>query len=119
MSYPMRDTNLLSVSNAIDNIASSEASILQGLNDLFCTEFVSPLLDPTVLDPTLPSYITPTDRLTIIANILNSMATKECTVASILNAAANIIVIEKDLIAPSSPSPSSEDFSCSACNSCK
>ncbi|MGL4449756.1 MAG: hypothetical protein ACRCTZ_01025 [Sarcina sp.] len=116
MSYPMRDTNLFSVSDAIDNIASSEASILQGLNDLFCSEFVTKLLDPTVLDPTSPSYITPTDRLTIISNILNSMATKECTVASILNAAANIIVVEKGLIAPSSPSSaSSDDFSCNSC----
>ncbi|MGL4656016.1 MAG: hypothetical protein ACRCWM_09035 [Sarcina sp.] len=117
MSYPMRTTDLFNVSDSIDNIASSEASILQGLNEILCTQFVTPLLSIAVTDPNSASFIDPADRLTIMANLLNTMATKECTVASVLNAAANVIVINKGLISPAPTT--SDDFSCTPCNNCK
>ena len=110
MSYPMTPASF-TISDSIDNIAAAEASILQGLNNIICTDFVTPLLATTPVDSAEGA-----ERLTIMANLLNSMATKECTVASVLNAAANVIVIDKGLIGPSPAS--SDDFSCAPCSDC-
>ncbi|MGL5693808.1 MAG: hypothetical protein ACRCXA_07010 [Peptostreptococcaceae bacterium] len=90
MSYPVTPSTI-SISQAVDVIAASEASILQGLNDLFCNSFVSPVLTSTLSNQ---------DKLNTIANVLNIMACKENTVASVIDGLADIIVVNKGLAGP-------------------
>ncbi|MGL4912260.1 MAG: hypothetical protein ACRC3Y_07485 [Romboutsia sp.] len=101
MAYPIVPPSI-SVSQAVDVIAASEASILQGLNDLFCNDFVTPVLTSTLSNQ---------DKLTTIANVLNIMACKENTVAGVINGLADIIVVNKGLAGPQP-----QDCNC-GCNS--
>lgn len=89
MAYPAADP-VLSNQQSIDVIVESEASILQGLNQIYCQEFVTGLLN----DLTMSAE----DKLIVMGNVLNTMACKECTIANILESAAEFIAVDKDLV---------------------
>lgn len=92
MAYPLRPAEL-TVSQSVDSIAQSEAIILQNLNEIFCLDFVAPLLE----DETL----TPEEKLTLISGILNEMAIKECAIANVIDALSDVLVVDKGLVKPS------------------
>ena len=106
MAYPLTQPTL-SISESIDVIAESEASILQGLNQIFCEDFVAPLLaDNTILGE---------DKLLVVANVLNTMTVKECSIACILSNIADLLAVEKGLIPPTSSTVDPSELKCSAC----
>lgn len=103
MAYPAT-APVLTNQQSIDVIVESEASILQDLNELYCVDFVDGILtDATLTDE---------DKLNAMSAVLNTMACKECTIANILESAADILVVDKDLVDPSG----NAGFNCAYCN---
>ncbi|MGG5460530.1 hypothetical protein [Clostridium sp. B9] len=102
MAYPANPP-VLTNQQSIDVIIESEASILQGLNDLYCNDFVVDIL---------ASGDTPENQLTAMSNILNIMACKECTIAKILSAASKVLVVDKGII---DQGGTNGGFDCSYC----
>lgn len=108
MAYPLPSplpATTLTNQESLDSIVQSEASILQGLNQLYCEEFVADLLAIPTADPK------PEDRLLIMASILDLMACKECTVANVISAVSEVLSVDKGLISTTSSSEK-----CSYCN---
>ncbi|MEG0297566.1 MAG: hypothetical protein RR620_12690 [Clostridium sp.] len=106
MAYPFTTPTQVTNLQAVDVIVAAEASILEGLNQLFCNEFVAGVL----ADTTTPVE----DRFLIISNVLNTMACKECTVAKILTALSHFIVVDKGILPTTAPSSGSVT-PCSLC----
>ena len=106
MAYPLTQPTL-SISESIDVIAASEASILQGINQIFCEDFVTPLLADNLTSGE--------DKLLLIGNVLNAMTSKECSIACILTNIADLLAVEKGLIPPTSSSVDPTDLKCSSC----
>lgn len=103
MVYPVKCHNL-TMQEIVEVIVASEASILQGLNKVYCEDFVNGIIDEECLSSK--------EKLDLMANVLNIMASKECTVANILESSADLLVIENCLVYP----VCDKEYDCSYCH---
>lgn len=93
MSYPLTKAKF-STFESIDAITASQATILQGLNELFSVDFVDPLL--------ADSNTSGENKILIISSVLNSISNKEASSADILSSLANLLSLEKGILPPTS-----------------
>lgn len=83
MAYPMKPSTL-SIKQSVDSIAQSEASILQGMNQIFCLQIINPLLHN--------SELSVEEKFKIISTTLHGMAAKENSIANVIDSLADMMI---------------------------